>query len=79
MNISHTRGPEKAVKEKVDSGRYNNGNEVIREALRLSLKLDAENDGPKREAAIGYAQLKAEETVRIRSKRQFLAVVRSQS
>lgn len=78
MNISLTPELEKAVKEKVDSGLYNNASEVIREALRLSLKQDAENDWLKREAAIGYAQLEAGETIRIRSKKQFLALARSQ-
>ena len=51
---------------------------MIREALRLFLKQDAENDWLKREAAIGYAQLEAGETIRIRSKKQFLALARSQ-
>ena len=78
MNISLTPGLEKAVKNKFDSGLYNNASEVIREALRLSLKQDAENDLLKREAAIGYAQLEAGETIRIRSKKQFLALARSQ-
>ena len=77
MNISLTPELEKAVKEKVDSGLYNNASEVIREALRLSLKQDVENDWLKREAAIGYAQLEADETIRIRSKKQFLALARS--
>jgi antitoxin ParD1/3/4 len=65
------------MKEKVDSGLYNNASEVIREALRLSLKQEAENDWLKREAAIGYAQLEAGETIRIRSQKQFLALARS--
>lgn len=65
------------MKEKVDSGLYNNASEVIREALRLSLKQEAENDLLKREAAIGYAQLEAGETIRIRSQKQFLALARS--
>ncbi len=77
MNVSLTPELEKAVKEKVDSGLYNNASEVIREALRLSLKQEAENDWLKREAAIGYAQLEAGETIRIRSKKQFLALARS--
>ena len=59
-----------AVKEKVASGLYNNASEVIREALRLALKHEAGNEWLKREAAIGFAQLEAEETVRIGSKAQ---------
>ena len=77
MNVSLTPELEKAVKEKVDSGLYNNASEVIREALRLSLKQEAEHDWLKREATIGYAQLEAGETIRIRSKKQFLALARS--
>ena len=76
MNISLTPELEKAVKEKVDSGLYNNASEVIREALRLSLKQEQENDWLKREAAIGYAQLDAGETLRIQSKKQFLELAR---
>jgi len=68
---------EKAVKPKVDSRLYNNGIEVIREALRISLKQESDNDCPKREAAIGYTQMEAGETPRIRSKKDFLALARS--
>ena len=78
MHISLTPELEKAVKQKVDSGLYNNASEVIREALRLSLKQEAENDWLMREAALGYAQLEAGETIRIQSKKQFLALARSE-
>jgi antitoxin ParD1/3/4 len=77
MHISLTPELEKAVKKKVESGLYNNASEVIREALRLSLKLEAENDWLNREAAIGYAQLEAGDTVQIKSKKQFLDLARS--
>ena len=77
MHISLTPELEKAVKKKVESGLYNNASEVIREALRLSLKLEAENDWLNREAAIGYAQLEAGDTVRVKSKKQFLDLARS--
>ena len=79
MHISLTPELEKAVKEKVDSGLYNNASEVVREALRLALKTEAENDWLKREAAIGFAQLEAGDTVRIRTKRQFLEMARGKS
>lgn len=77
MHISLTPELENAVKKKVESGLYNNASEVIREALRLSLKLEAENDWLNREAAIGYAQLEAGDTVQIKSKNQFLDLARS--
>ena len=35
MNVSLTPALEKLVKQKVESGLYNNASEVIREALRL--------------------------------------------
>ena len=35
MNVSLTPALEKLVRQKVDSGLYNNASEVIREALRL--------------------------------------------
>ena len=49
---------------------------MIREALRLAAKTEAENEWLKREAAIGFAQLEAGETVRIKSKKQFMALAR---
>jgi antitoxin ParD1/3/4 len=79
MHVSLTPELEQAVKAKVASGLYNNASEVIREALRLSMKQEAENEWLKREAAIGFAQLEAGETVRIRTKKQFLALARRQA
>jgi antitoxin ParD1/3/4 len=76
MHVSLTPELEKKVREKVDSGLYNNASEVIREALRVALRLEAENDWLKREAAIGFAQLEAGEAVRVTSKRQFLSLAR---
>lgn len=76
MHISLTPELERAVKVKVDSGLYNNASEVIREALRLALRMEAENEWLKREAAIGYAQLEAGETVQVRSKEAFLELAR---
>lgn len=77
MHVSLTPELERKVKEKVDSGLYNNASEVIREALRLALRVEAENDWLKREAAIGFAQLEAGETVRITTKKQFLSLARA--
>jgi antitoxin ParD1/3/4 len=76
MHVSLTPELEKMVKQKVDSGLYNNASEVIREALRLVARTEAENDWLKREAAIGYAQLQAGRTIRVTSKKQFLALAR---
>jgi antitoxin ParD1/3/4 len=78
VNISLTPELERAVKEKVASGLYNNASEVIREALRQSLRAEAENQWLQREAAIGYAQLQAGETVRVDSEQDFLALARGE-
>lgn len=79
MHVSLTPELEKAVKNKVASGLYNNASEVIREALRIAMKQEVENEWLKREAAIGFAQLEAGETVRVRTKKQFLELARRQS
>jgi len=76
MNISLTPELKNAVKAKVGSCLYNNASEVIREALRESLRRERENDWLQREAAIGFAQLDAGRVVRIKSKKQFVAAVR---
>jgi antitoxin ParD1/3/4 len=76
MNISLTPELEKMVKAKVESGHYNNVSEVIREALRDSLRRDSENDWLQRQAAIGYAQLEAGEVIRVKSKKDFITLVR---
>lgn len=78
MHVSLTPELEKAVKAKVESGLYNNASEVIREALRLALRAESENDWLKREAAIGFAQLEAGETVSVRTKKEFLAMARAE-
>ena len=78
MNISLTPELEMAVKKKVESGLYNNASEVIREALRIALKQEQENDWLKREAAIGYAQLESGEVTRVNSKEEFKNLVRRQ-
>jgi antitoxin ParD1/3/4 len=78
MNISLTPELEKLVKSKVDSGLYNNASEVIREALRDSLKRESEADWLRAQAAIGYAQLEAGEAISVKSKKAFLAFVRGE-
>ena len=52
---------------------------MIREALRNSLKQEAENEWLKREAALGFAQLEAGEKVRVRSKKAFMNLARGDS
>ena len=76
MNISPTPELESTVRAKVASGLYNNASEIIREALRESLRRENENQWLQREAAIGFAQIEAGEVVRVNSKREFLTAVR---
>ena len=79
MHISLTPELEKVVRKKIKSGLYDNASEVIREALRNSLKQEAENEWLKREAALGFAQLEAGETVRVRSKKAIMNLARGDS
>ena len=76
MNISLTPELEKAVKARIASGLYNNASEIIQEALRESFRRERENDWLQREAAIGFAQLEAGQVVRMKSKKEFIAMVR---
>ena len=78
VNISLTAELENAVKAKVDSGLYNNASEVVREALRHSLLREKENQWIAREAAIGFAQLEAGQTMEVRSENHFTKLVRGQ-
>jgi len=78
MHISLTPELEEAVKAKVRSGLYNNASEVVREALRQSLARERENEWLAREAAIGYAQLEAGQTVEVTSKEHFTALLREE-
>ncbi len=79
MDISLTPELENAVKAKVQSGLCHNASEVVREALRQSLIRERENEWLIREAAIGFAQLEAGQTVMVESKEQFMALVREES
>jgi antitoxin ParD1/3/4 len=76
MNTSLTPELESAVKAKVASGLYNNASEIIREALRESLRRKSENQWLQSEAAIGFAQLEGGQVIQVNSKKAFLAAAR---
>lgn len=76
MHISLTPELEEAVKAKVASGLYHDASEVVCEALRQSLLRDRESQWIAREAAIGFAQLEAGQTVEIESEQHFIDLVR---
>lgn len=62
MNVSLTPRLEELIREKVESGLYNNASEVVREALRLLQQRDREQRF-RDELAIGLAQIERGETV----------------
>ena len=64
------------VRDQVESGRYNNASEVIREALRETFLREQERDRFVREAVVGYAQLQAGKTIRVKSKKGFESLIR---
>jgi len=76
MYVSLTPQLEKLVKDKVDSGLYNNASEVICEALRIAARVESENTWLQREAAIGFAQLEAGEVLRVTSKKQLMSLAK---
>jgi antitoxin ParD1/3/4 len=63
MNVSLTPRLEAMIREKVESGMYNNASEVVREALRLLDQHDRERR-LRDELAIGAAQIERGKTVR---------------
>lgn len=62
MNVSLTPRLEAMIREKVDSGLYNNASEVVRDALRLLDERDKESR-LRAELAIGLAQIERGETI----------------
>lgn len=76
MHVSLTPELENAIKAKVATGLYNNASEVVREALRQSLLREQESQWIAREAAIGFIQLEAGQTVEIQSEQHFIDLVR---
>ena len=57
MHVSLTPTLEKAVRQKIKSGLYNNASEVMREALRLMLERESGISWLRSEAARGFEQL----------------------
>jgi antitoxin ParD1/3/4 len=63
MNISLTPELEKFVEEKVESGLYNNANEVIREGLRLLKEHDEIRMNWREQIERGWLQAQAGQVV----------------
>ena len=60
------------VEEKVASGLYESPSEVVREALRLLFARESALDWLRREAALGFEQLEAGETLDL-TREEFMA------
>ncbi len=76
MNISLTPHYENLVKECVESGRYNNVSEVMREALRAWEKNHYYEDWLREQAQQGYADMLAGKTLKINSKEEFVKLAK---
>jgi len=76
MNVSLTPHYENLVKQCVDSGRYNNASEVMREALRVWEKQHGYEDWLKEKAQEGYEDVLTGKTVKVKSKADFMKLVK---
>jgi len=76
MNISLTPHYEELIKSCVESGRYNNVSEVIRESLRVWEKQQMQDDWLRSEAMKGYEDVAAGKVTRVNSEEEFLALAR---
>ena len=76
MNISLTPHYEKMVKKCVESGRYNNVSEVMREALRVWEKQHSYEEWLMLEAQRGYEEVLTGKTVKVADEAAFLKMVR---
>ena len=76
MNVSLTPHYENLVKTCVDSGRYNNVSEVMREALRVWEKQHCYDDWLRQEAQKGYEDVLTGKTVKVESKADFMKLVK---
>lgn len=75
MNVSLTPTLEAVVKDRVESGLYNNASEVIREALRQSIQAE-EAIKLKQNAEVGYRELEPGKKTEVNSKADFLKMAR---
>ena len=79
VNIALTPELEAVVQARINAGLFADASEVVRDALRQSLAREQEHQWLVREAAIGFAQLEAGQTVTVESKEQFKFLVRDEA
>ena len=77
MHVSLTPELERRIKDKVDSGLYNNASEVVRESLRLMVERDELRDRLRAELQIGTEQLLRGEGVPVGSEEEFQSLARA--
>ena len=77
MHVSLTPALEAFAKEKVQSGRYNNCSEVVREALRLMMDRDQQMEMLREQVTKGFEQLKNGHHTDVHSLDEFVAVARA--
>jgi len=71
MQIVLTPALDRMVQEKVASGLYDDASEVVRQALRLMAERESGLDWFSREAALGFEQLEAGESIEV-SREEFI-------
>jgi len=77
MHVSLTPTLEEYARGKVDSGLYNNGSEVVREALRLMIQRDADREGLRASVAEGFQQIETGNFTEVTNRDEFLALARA--
>jgi antitoxin ParD1/3/4 len=65
MNVSLTPGLELLIRQKVDSGYYNNASEVVREALRLLEARDREREWLRGKMADSAEQIRRGDVIEV--------------
>ncbi len=77
FSVRLTPDLERQIKDKVDSGRYNNASEVVRESLRLMVERDELRDRLRAEIQIGSEQLRRGEGVPVGSEEELQSLARA--
>lgn len=77
MQVSLTPTLEAYAKDKVASGRYNDASEVVREALRLMMDRDQQQELLKDQVTKGFEQIKQGECTSVDSLEEFISLARA--
>lgn len=77
MNIALTPTLEAFAQEKVRSGCYSDASEVVREAMRLLMERDLQNERLREEVAKGFQQLEHDQFTSVEDREHFLSLARA--